>query len=436
MQSTGARRLAARTVAPNLPFAVSALSPLGAEVSGLDLKAALGAGDAVLASHLRDALNKHGLLLFRNQQDLLAADHVQCAELFGSIFKLPERFQHPRSPLPFEILRISNDASEGCVGIGTSGWHIDGTSYEKPFQLALMHIIASPESPAPTLFLPLSPLADRLRHHAPSWDRLWLRNGKGTHPLLYSHPRTGAPGVCLGKVQSFLWDDGEGGSGPLQCVADEDETAATLAELHAQVEAYASDGGRVYAHEWRAGDLLLVDNLAVAHLAPPETQLPREEAGLRILHRIVVAGSDALPALRTASVGGTEPGGGGAGMARRVMEMGDLFSKTPPPDAQRLASRAREVWPEWTCDAYPASPAGRFQESCWWEASGREKAAEERCLVTAGRATLWPEGGGAPIEIRAGEWATFRRGFLCEWVVHEPIAKRYAYFDEAGAELL
>ena len=56
-------------------------------------------------------------------------------------------------------------------------------------------------------------------------------------------------------------------------------------------------------------------------------------------------------------------------------------------------------------------------------------------LVTAGRASLWPEGGGPAVEIARGDWVTFRRGFLCTWVVHEEIAKRYAYFDAAGAEL-
>lgn len=56
-------------------------------------------------------------------------------------------------------------------------------------------------------------------------------------------------------------------------------------------------------------------------------------------------------------------------------------------------------------------------------------------LVIAGRASLWPEGGGPAVEIARGDWVTFRRGFLCTWVVHEEIAKRYAYFDAAGAEL-
>ena len=116
-------------------------------------------------------------------------------------------------------------------------------------------------------------------------------------------------------------------------------------------------------------------------------------------------------------------------------QMRALFSAEPPPDADVLLERARSVWPEWTCPAYPASPSGRFREGLWWEAAGREQAAEERCLVTRGRATLWPLGGGAPYELRAGGWATFRRGFLCTWVVHEPIAKRYAYFDAEGREL-
>ena len=44
-------------------------------------------------------------------------------------------------------------------------------------------------------------------------------------------------------------------------------------------------------------------------------------------------------------------------------------------------------------------------------------------------------GGGPPFVIQEGEWATFRRGFQCFWVVDETIAKRYAYFDEHGTEL-
>ena len=31
---------------------------------------------------------------------------------------------------------MSNDEAEGFRGVGASGWHVDGTSYEHPFQLS------------------------------------------------------------------------------------------------------------------------------------------------------------------------------------------------------------------------------------------------------------------------------------------------------------
>jgi alpha-ketoglutarate-dependent taurine dioxygenase len=74
------------------------------------------------------------------------------------------------------------------------------------------------------------------------------------------------------------------------------QTDALLAELRGYVEAISGGDGRashVYRHAWQPGDFIMLDNLACAHLASPETQLPREEAGLRVLHRVVVAGGDA-----------------------------------------------------------------------------------------------------------------------------------------------
>ena len=109
------------------------LSPIvGAEVRGFDLAKALD-GDAVAASSssssslslkdkLRAALDAHGLLVFRDQHALRPEHHVRCARLFGDVFPLPERFRHARSPAPAEILRVSNDADEGFVGVGAREW--------------------------------------------------------------------------------------------------------------------------------------------------------------------------------------------------------------------------------------------------------------------------------------------------------------------------
>lgn len=179
----------------------------------------------------------------------------------------------------------------------------------------------------------------------------------------------------------------------------------------------------LHAQRWQAG--ITRESL---NLDPPCAAW--EEAGL------IACGDWAAASARVEEA--ARSGLAAADAAQRVCEVarhmrGELFSKTPPPGSERLAARAMSEWPEWKCDAFPASSSGRFQESRWWEA--RERAAEERCLVTAGRASLWPKGGGPPVEIGAGDWATFRKGFLCTWVVHEPIAKRYAYFDASGEEL-
>ena len=116
--------------------------------------------------------------------------------------------------------------------------------------------------------------------------------------------------------------------------------------------------------------------------------------------------------------------------AAEATEMRRLLSVARATAAQQDAAAG---WPVWSCAAWDggANAAGRFQESAWWEA--RPGAAEERCHVLDGRATLRPDGGGAPVEIRGGDWVVFRKGFSCEWIVEEPIRKRYAYFTAAGA---
>ena len=42
--------------------------------------------------------------------------------------------------------------------------------------------------------------------------------------------------------------------------------------------------------QWSPGDFIISDNLAVAHWAMPDTQLPASEVGLRIMHRTVIKG--------------------------------------------------------------------------------------------------------------------------------------------------
>ena len=45
--------------------------------------------------------------------------------------------------------------------------------------------------------------------------------------------------------------------------------------------------------QWQEGDFIISDNLAVGHEAHPDTQLPRIEVGLRVMHRTTVKGTKA-----------------------------------------------------------------------------------------------------------------------------------------------
>jgi len=43
--------------------------------------------------------------------------------------------------------------------------------------------------------------------------------------------------------------------------------------------------------QWEEGDFIISDNLTVCHEATPETQLPRDVVGLRVLHHTTVKGT-------------------------------------------------------------------------------------------------------------------------------------------------
>lgn len=269
---------------------LSVLKPLGAQVVGLDLSKILAsASSGPVRAQVEAMLSEHSVLVFPAQHNLSAADQCQLAGWFGTgrIFELPSRYQHPQSPEPCHVLRVSNSDEEGFRGVGTEGWHIDGVTYAEVFSHSLYHIVHPAGS---THFFSLSALAEKLISDSPKWDRLWVACGGRSgdtviHPLLYTHPRTAAIVVCLSlsKTKYFVWDHDS--DQPTQ--TDAETTRSLMQELSEHI---AGMEELVYKHEWQHGDLLIADNQAVAHWAPPETQADPQNIGLRVLHRIVIDG--------------------------------------------------------------------------------------------------------------------------------------------------
>jgi len=260
---------------------------IGRLVSGIDLKRPVP--DSCREQIIRD-VREHRLLVFRGQGRVGHERQLEISRWFGRIEST--FFDHPKSPHR-DIFRVSNDRSEGCTQVGRTGWHIDGSFQEAPFSHSIYHIIECPQEGA-TVFAPLTEIIESMDDEKRSYlERLHMvsdgRRG-ASHPVLYSHPETGKRTMCfhLGMTEGFVIDR-----------ETPDERLLTEAECDSVLSAildefvHRGDGSYrdlVYPHEWRPGDFIISDNLALGHEASPETQLPPSRVGLRVMHRVTVAG--------------------------------------------------------------------------------------------------------------------------------------------------
>ncbi|ELT87502.1 hypothetical protein CAPTEDRAFT_225369 [Capitella teleta] len=232
---------------------------IGVEVRGIDLKKQVSPENDV---------HKHRMLIFRDQGSVEGERHVEISKWFGELEST--FYKHHRSPHP-DVFRVSNDKNEGCTGVGRTGWHIDGSFQPAPFAYSLYHMAHVP-SQGDTAFAPLTEMIDQLDDRKRErWERLWM--------TLCFH---------LGMTEAFIWDYDT----PEQSKwTDWDETQSLLREIHQE---FVKDGGAIqYSHKWQDGDFIISDNLAVGHEATPQTQLPRSQVGLRVLHRTTVKGTEA-----------------------------------------------------------------------------------------------------------------------------------------------
>ena len=112
---------------------------LGVEIKGIDLNKDV---PQEVISQIKKDVHKYRIMIFRDQGKVSGKRQVQIGRWFGK----PEStfYKHPESP-DDDIFRVSNDGSEGCRGVGRTGWHIDGSFQEAPFAYALYHMYHVPK---------------------------------------------------------------------------------------------------------------------------------------------------------------------------------------------------------------------------------------------------------------------------------------------------
>ena len=275
---------------------------LGAEVRGVDLARDLD--DATFAA-IERAWNGHSVLLFRDQS-IDEARHVAFSRRFGDLeIHVLDQYLHPRHP---EILIVSNvmdgDRHAGIYDAGRY-WHTDLSYMAVPSRGSLLYAIEVPHDAAgdplgDTLFTSTAAAYDALstdmkrrisglkaefslasRHarlvadgdpDATLSDAHREKAPPVIHKVVRSHPITGRRSIYVNEGQT-------------SCILGlpEDEARDLLQALCA----HCTRPEFVYRHRWRAGDLLIWDNIPTQHLAICDYALPQR----RYMHRTTLRGT-------------------------------------------------------------------------------------------------------------------------------------------------
>jgi taurine dioxygenase len=234
----------------------------GAEIEGVDMRQ-VNPGTTEL---LRSALLQYGMLVIRGQS-FTPHEQIAASQLFGSLETFPT-MRGQLNGLP-EIFRVASRPEDGHVEVGRY-WHSDGSFREDPTPISFWYSEVQSEEGGDTLFTDLQQAYAELQ---PEIQQEFAglntahRNGV-VHPLVLKHPKTGVPALYLniGLTAGVL------GYSP-------DHSRA----LMEAVDRHYSRVGATYRHHWLPGDVVVADNLHVAHKATPITPSTR-----RILNRTTI----------------------------------------------------------------------------------------------------------------------------------------------------
>lgn len=271
---------------------------IGVEIQNLDLAEPL---DPETVAAINEALDRYLVLVIRGQRlsdpDLLAFSR--------NLGELDPPGPNPHGE-PFlrdfpEINVISNVVEQGRpignLGAGEAAWHADMTYIDVPPKAAVLYALEIPADGAgDTYFASMfaaydalppdlkAELAGKLAVHDASRNSAgMLRRGYtevtdvreahgAQHPLVRTDPRSGRKALFLGRRHnSYIADM------PL-------ENSERLLD---RLWAHATQQRFTMRHRWRAGDVLIWNNLAVLHRRDPFDASSR-----RVMHRTQIKGME------------------------------------------------------------------------------------------------------------------------------------------------
>ncbi len=253
-------------------FVIDEIRPeFGAEVRGLDLHKALDEHDRC---RLREAFDNRGALLFRDAEvtaeDQMALAGVLVGGDVPSDRTGVDQFAH------LYPTNVSNRDENGNAPHGSLLFHSDMMWGENPMELLSLYGIEVEQPAVPTIFCSATNawtrLPDDLRARVEGLSAVHVtgqqQRGEKTEELLnpirtemrsttkpvgFQHPRTSQTILYVSQMMT---------SEIAGLPSEESE------ELLETLFSYLYDPTHSWQHEWRNGDLVLWDNLAVQHARP------------------------------------------------------------------------------------------------------------------------------------------------------------------------
>lgn len=285
---------------------------LGAEILGVDLSHPLDEGTF---ARIRDAFFEHQVVVFRDQK-LSPAQQIAFTRRFGEL-EQHVRKEHRLAGYP-EILIVSNvlDERGAAIGVQDAGrfWHSDLSYKQLPSLLSALYALEVPTRDGVVLGATSFASTTAAYEALPEDQQRRLQGLRNVHsyrfyraknvqaqkeeqargartvqehtlseeqlksvpdveaPIVRTHPVTGRKSLFINEAHTSR-----------VLGLPEEEGAALLAQLCAHI---VKPEFR-FEHQWRAGDLLMWDNVSVQHKANFDYDLPLR----RVMHRTTVRGS-------------------------------------------------------------------------------------------------------------------------------------------------
>lgn len=249
---------------------------IGAIVTGIDLARPV---DAETRKKLYDAVVEHVVLVIRGQAHLTPAQLQAAGEMFGELMEdQNRRYLVDGFPLISVLDNFDKDSRGNPAKAGAnSTWHTDHTNQERPPRFTILYAVAVPDRGGATSVCnsraAYEALPEDLKRRITGMktentlvssarfkianpdivrEQLESKKPPTIHPLVRTHPETGAKAVWFhkSKTERII------GMTP-------EETQDFLQQLTDMI----TQPQFCYAHEYQKGDLLIIDDRQSLHKA-------------------------------------------------------------------------------------------------------------------------------------------------------------------------